>query len=124
MSVLNKTSQLNFSVREALAAIGCVAELDGNRDAAVLALELVNSLDEHGTAPLHVKHDALLAASADWLHQAHADLVPMLERLVAALKQGDNRLIVGSIGYQVKNVAEADDAYERIRKRITTHSRG
>ena len=118
MSALDQTLALDFAVREAVGAVGVHASQAGNHTAAQLAWEIVNALTPEQSAPLMTRGDALLTATIDWARSAQPDVVQKLEELIQTLKAGDHRILIGSIGYRVKDTGELDVQYERIRRSV------
>lgn len=122
MGTLENPLKIDVVLREALSWVGVAAEKTGTQqghDAAQLCLELASAVGEHETIPVRVPIRKLLAHACDELRaRGKTDQVDQVERIVAFLKRGQNRVIKASLGFRVRDVNELDDQYEQVRKQF------
>lgn len=120
-TVLDEYVPVSAPVRELVAFIGTLAQQRGpeGAEAAQIALDLAVSFDPKTTLSIRVQAIHILCELLEPLRaQQDVKAVAKVEKLVQSLKGGRPRLIRAEFNTTVQNVHEADDAYERLRKRI------
>lgn len=107
--------QLRWSVN-LQAALALVAEQAIGTEARCLCSEIAASVAETRVV-LPVPAVVLLCeACEDARRRGDQELTEKLERLVAALKRGESRRIVATLGYHLADPSRIDDALEDVRR--------
>ncbi len=98
MSIFHQELKLGLKLQEALAWIGAVAGSESNPEGAQRVDELMKALPPDAEVSIRIPvFIALVHAVEEYRARGDADTVAKLEAVLAALKQGQHRVINGAL---------------------------